>query len=119
MKAIATSKTTSMTLLIHPYIAHATFVTLGYSIEKIANICAEQIAHQSLRQTDQPKQMLGIFYKSMALKWTLFTILTMLAIIHAPNHAHYLLLGIAISVLAKSRLTKLIEKHEPHHTYSN
>lgn len=108
-----------MNILTHPYIAHATFVTLGYTIGTVANICAEQIAHQSLRQTAEPKQMLGTFYKSIALKWTLFTILTLLTITNAPNQAHWTLVGIVTSVLTKSRLTKLIEKYEPHHTYSN
>ena len=102
-------------------VLNAGFFTAGYSVSTAANYAAELIAHPAIRSQAQPnpKETLGKFYKSLALKWTVFTILTFVLITAAPDQAHWALLGIMANVLVNKRLSKQIEKYEPHHAYSN
>ncbi len=95
------------------------FLALGYVVPSLAEFCANKIAKKPLRQSTQPKEMLGTFYKSQALKLSLFTIFCLVIMLTAKDRSGLAVIGITTNVLFNKRIFNRIKKDEPKPAYSH
>ena len=105
--------------LIIDLINNLPFLALGYGVPSLAEFCANKIAKKPLRQSVQPKEMLGTFYKSQALKLALFTIFCLVIMLIAKDQSGLAMIGISTNVLFNKRIFNRIKKDEPKPAYSH
>ena len=107
-----------MTLIISN-ITNAIFFAVGLVTTQTADLLANRVAHARRRGAQTPKEMLGTFFKSQALKLSLFTILTLSIMNFSPDHAHWTLAGVIFSSFTNKFLFNRKEKYESKHAYGN
>ena len=112
------NKTLNMDIVIN-ITTYTMYTLIGYLIPMMARLLAGYIADPQLAAYQrEPQKMLSVFYRSQALKLTVFTILCLLAMLNASTHSSFVILGImsnSVFYLVRNN----IKAYAKHPKYSN